>query len=75
VPFLIRWPGKIAAGRESNEIVHGVDMFATLAKVGGAKLPDDRPMDSLDSPTSFSARPRSLRAKVSRSFWQTDYRQ
>jgi arylsulfatase A-like enzyme len=29
VPFLIRWPDKVPAGRESNEIVHGVDMFAT----------------------------------------------
>ena len=48
VPFLIRWPGKIAAGRESNEILHGVDMFATLAKIAGAKVPADRPIDSLD---------------------------
>jgi len=48
VPFLIRWPGNIAAERVSNEIVHGVDMFATLAKLGGAKVPTDRPMDSLD---------------------------
>jgi arylsulfatase A-like enzyme len=47
-PFLIRWPGKIAAGRVSNEIVHGVDMFATFAKIAGAKVPTDRPMDSLD---------------------------
>lgn len=48
VPFLIRWPGKIAAERVSNEIVHGVDMFATLAKCAGAKVPDGRPMDSID---------------------------
>ena len=48
VPFLIRWPGKIAADRISNEIVHGVDMFATLAQFGGAKVPADRPMDSID---------------------------
>lgn len=48
VPFLARWPGKIAAGRESDEIVHGVDMYATLAKIAGAKVPADRPMDSLD---------------------------
>jgi len=48
VPFLIRWPGRIAAERFSNEIIHGVDMFATLAKIGGAKVPTDRPMDSLD---------------------------
>ena len=48
VPFMIRWPGKVPAGRVSNEIVHGVDMFATLGKLTGAKVPDDRPMDSLD---------------------------
>ncbi len=49
VPFLIRWPGKIEAERVSNEIVHGADMFATLAKFADAKVPDDgRPMDSLD---------------------------
>ena len=48
VPFMIRWPGKVPAGRESNEIVHGVDMFATLAKIAGAKVPNDRPMDSVD---------------------------
>lgn len=48
VPFLIRWPGKIDAGRVSNEIVHGVDMFATLARFAGAEVPTDRPFDSLD---------------------------
>jgi arylsulfatase A-like enzyme len=48
VPFMIRWPGKIQPGRVSNEIVHGVDMFATLAKVAGAQVPADRPMDSID---------------------------
>ncbi|MCM3869205.1 MAG: arylsulfatase [Pyrinomonadaceae bacterium] len=48
VPFMIRWPGKVPAGRESNEIVHGVDMFATLAKIAGAQVPSDRPMDSID---------------------------
>ena len=40
VPFMVRWPGKIAPGRVSNEIVHGVDMFATLASLAGAKVPD-----------------------------------
>lgn len=48
VPFLIRWPGQIDAGRISNEIVHGVDMFATLARFAGAEVPNDRPFDSLD---------------------------
>jgi arylsulfatase A-like enzyme len=53
VPFLVRWPGKVPAGRVSNEIVHGVDMFATLAKFGGAKVPNDRPMDSIDQSEFF----------------------
>ena len=33
-PFIIRWPGKVPAGRVSNEIVHIVDLFSTLARVG-----------------------------------------
>jgi arylsulfatase len=53
VPFLIRWPGKIAAERVSNEIVHGVDMFATLARFSGAKVPTDRPFDSIDQSPFF----------------------
>jgi arylsulfatase len=48
VPFMARWPGRIVPGRTSNEIVHGVDMFATLATIAGAKIPDDRPLDSID---------------------------
>ena len=53
VPFMVRWPGKIPAGRTSNEIVHGVDLFATLARFTGAKVPDDRPIDSLDHSDFF----------------------
>jgi arylsulfatase len=37
----------------SNEIVHGVDMFATLARFTGAKVPDDRPIDSQDQSDFF----------------------
>jgi arylsulfatase len=48
VPFIIRWPGKVPAGRVSDEIVHAVDLFPTLAKLSGAKVPDDRPIDGKD---------------------------
>ena len=48
VPFIARWPGKIAPGRVSNEIVHVTDVFATLAGIGGAELPADRPIDGVD---------------------------
>jgi arylsulfatase len=47
-PFIIRWPGKVPAGRVNNEIVHIVDMYPTLARVGGAEVPKDRPVDGVD---------------------------
>jgi arylsulfatase A-like enzyme len=48
VPFLIRWPRKIRAGTESDEIVHLVDMFPTLAKIVGGDIPSDRVIDGVD---------------------------
>jgi arylsulfatase len=48
VPFLIRWPGKIPAKQVSNEIVHAVDLFPTLANWVGGKVPKDRTMDGAD---------------------------
>jgi len=47
-PFIMRWPGKVPAGRVSNEIVHIVDSYTTLARVGGAPVPKDRPLDGVD---------------------------
>lgn len=52
-PFVIRWPGKIPAGRVSNEIVHIVDLFTTLAHLGGAEIPQDRPIDGVDQMDFF----------------------
>jgi arylsulfatase A-like enzyme len=48
VPFIIRWPGRIAAGRVSNEIVHEVDTYTTFAKIAGAQIPKDRLIDGVD---------------------------
>ncbi len=48
VPFLVRWPGKIPAKQVSNEIVHAVDVFVTLANWVGGKVPQDRTMDGVD---------------------------
>jgi len=48
VPFLIRWPGKIPAKQVSNEIVHTIDLFPTLANFVGGNIPKDRIMDGAD---------------------------
>jgi arylsulfatase A-like enzyme len=50
---MIRWPGRIPAGRLSDEIVHGVDLFPTLASVVGAEVPKDRPIDGVDQSGFF----------------------
>ena len=48
VPFIARWPGSIAPGRVSNEMVHVTDLFTTLAHIAGAAIPQDRPIDGVD---------------------------
>jgi arylsulfatase len=49
-PCLVRWTGRIPAGRVSNEIVHEVDIFPTLAAAAGADgiLPTDRAIDGVN---------------------------
>lgn len=47
-PFIMRWPGRVPAGGVSNEIVHEVDTFTTLARMAGAEAPKDRMLDGVD---------------------------
>jgi len=48
-PCIVRWPGRIPAGRVSNEIVHEIDIFPTLAAAVGADLvPADRAVDGVN---------------------------
>jgi arylsulfatase A-like enzyme len=48
-PGIVRWPGRIPAGRVSNEIVHQIDIFPTLAAAIGADIvPKDRAIDGVN---------------------------
>ncbi len=53
VPFAVRWPGKIKPGRVSDEIVHAMDLFPTLAAIAGGKVPSDRVIDGIDMSEFF----------------------
>jgi arylsulfatase len=53
VPFLVRWPGKIPPGQVSNDIVHQIDLFPTLASIVGAELPKNRVIDGADQSDFF----------------------
>jgi arylsulfatase A-like enzyme len=47
VPFIVRWPGKIAAGSVSDQLVSLMDWMATCAEIVGAKLPARAGEDSV----------------------------
>lgn len=44
VPCIMRWPGKIPAGRECGELAATIDVLPTIAALTGAKLPE-HPID------------------------------
>ncbi len=46
-PCLMRWPGKIPAGKVCDEAVMTIDFLPTIAGLIGAKLPDHK-IDGLD---------------------------
>lgn len=46
-PCIMRWPGKIPAGRVCAEPTATIDIFPTLARLAGAELPR-HPIDGLD---------------------------
>ena len=48
VPYIVRWPGKVAAGSSSDGLVSQIDIMATLASVVGYDLPDTAAEDSHD---------------------------
>ena len=50
-PAIVRWPGRVAAGTETDEILCAVDWFPTLASLigEGDRVPDDRPIDGIDA--------------------------
>ena len=48
VPCIARWPGRIEAGRATNELATSLDLFPTLAALAGANLPADRTIDGID---------------------------
>ncbi|MEY2883363.1 MAG: hypothetical protein RL490_1087 [Pseudomonadota bacterium] len=48
VPFMMRWPGQIAAGSTYPNPISHFDIFATASAVAGAPLPRDRPIDGVN---------------------------
>jgi arylsulfatase A-like enzyme len=49
-PAMIRWPGRIPAGKVSDQIIADLDLYPSLASLTGEalRIPDDRPIDGID---------------------------
>lgn len=47
VPFIVRWPGHIKPGTQSDQIISLVDIMATCADTVGIKLPETAAEDSV----------------------------
>ncbi|HXN63457.1 MAG TPA: sulfatase-like hydrolase/transferase [Acidimicrobiales bacterium] len=47
-PCIVRWPGRIAPGSVSNDIMHVTDWFMTLINAAGAESPTDREIDGVN---------------------------
>ncbi|MFT4613650.1 MAG: arylsulfatase A-like enzyme [Bacteroidia bacterium] len=48
VPFMAKWPARIAPGTEFGDPVHHFDLFSTAAAAAQANLPSDRVIDGVD---------------------------
>lgn len=48
VPFVVKWPAKLAAGTQYDLPVSALDVFATSLAVAGAEMPSDRTYDSVN---------------------------
>ncbi|MHC4167625.1 MAG: sulfatase-like hydrolase/transferase [Planctomycetota bacterium] len=48
VPAVAYWPGRIKAGTTTDQTVLGMDLFATMVSISGAKLPAGLKLDGVD---------------------------
>ena len=53
VPFVIKWPKNIQGEASSDEIVHAMDLFPTIAAITKSKVPQDRVIDGIDMSDFF----------------------
>src|SRR5262245_22411541 len=47
MPGIVRWTGHVATGKVTDEMVSTMDLYVTIAKLAGAKLPDVK-LDGID---------------------------
>ena len=63
VPYIVKWPGVVPAGKVSDAVVSHLDIVPTCMAAAGGKLPTDREYDGADlrdglaNPAGWAERP------------------
>jgi N-acetylgalactosamine-6-sulfatase len=71
VPFIARWPGKIAAGkRDEASLISAVDLMPTFCELAKAPLPEGYKPDGVSIVDVLKGKPMAQRAKPL--FWKID---
>jgi len=65
VPFLVRWPGKIAPGTVSGQLTCLTDLMATAAEINGVSLRQEEAEDSFSFLAAATGRPAKAPARAS----------
>jgi arylsulfatase A-like enzyme len=70
VPFIARWPGKIAAGKvDKKAAISAVDLLPTFCEIAGVKLPADYRPDGLSQVAALRGNGKARREKPL--FWKS----
>ena len=70
VPFIVRWPGKVAAGKmDKTSMISAVDLLPTFCRVAGVKLPADYRPDGIDISDVLQGK-RKLPTRAKPLFWK-----
>ena len=73
VPFIARWPGKIAAGKVDNSsLISAVDLLPTFCELAGVSLPKDYRPDGVSQVATLRGQPTTIRSKPL--FWKMQSR-
>ena len=69
MPFIVRWPGKVAANKIDNQsMMSAVDLLPTFCEIAGAKLPSSYKPDGVSQVSTFKGQPTRNRSKPL--FWK-----
>jgi len=73
VPFIARWPGRIAAGKvDDTSLISAVDLLPTFCEIAGAKLPQSYTPDGVNQLAALMGNGKAKRDKPL--FWKYNSR-